>query len=236
MTVSVRPQSALSFRARSLLAFVLAPQAPLVQWLADLDLWLERSPRFFATKPVMLDLTGLVVDRGAYETLLADLAAREVRVMAVEGAGPSCLNVGLPPLVTGGRPASVISRPDEAQPTDPKKSEPPPKLPSLFVDAPVRSGQTIFYPDGDVIVMKSVASGAEIIAGGSIHVYGTLRGRALAGVEGLPDARILCRHLEAELLSISGTYKTADQMEPSLLGQAVQARLTGDEMTISVLD
>jgi septum site-determining protein MinC len=235
VTVSVRPQPVFSFGARSLLAFVLSPQAPLKQWLADLDLWLARSPGFFATRPVMLDLTGLDIDRSSYEMLIADLVARGVRIMAVEGADPSCLDVGLPPLVTGARPAKV-TRLDQEQPTDARCSEPPPKAPSLIVDAPVRSGQSIFYPDGDVTVLRSVASGAEIIAGGSIHIYGTLRGRAIAGVDGLPGARIFCRRFEAELVSIAGTYKTADEMEPNVLGRSVQARLAGKEVTISALD
>jgi septum site-determining protein MinC len=236
VTVAVRPQPGLNFRARSLLAFVLAPEAPLDQWLAELDSWLARSPDFFAAKPVMLDLGGLDVDRERYETFIADLAARHVRIMAVEGAGPACLQVGLPPLVTGGRPANVARLDQAPPPIEEKKGDAPPHPVSLIVDEPVRSGQSIFHPDGDVIVTRSVASGAEIIAGGSIHIYGTLRGRAMAGVNGAAGARIFCRRLEAELIAIAGAYMTADAMEPNLLGQAVQAQLAGDEMTISVLD
>ena len=65
-------------------------------------------------------------------------------------------------------------------------------------------------------VVGSVASGAEVVAGGSIHVYGTLRGRAIAGSTGNADARIFCRKLEAELLAIDGLYRTADDMEPRI--------------------
>ncbi|MGH6795816.1 MAG: septum site-determining protein MinC, partial [Methylocella sp.] len=86
----------------------------------------------------------------------------------------------------------------------------PPQQPnSLLLDSPVRSGQCIVHPEGDVIVVGSVSSGAEVIAGGSIHIYGTLRGRAIAGSR---DARahIFCRKLEAELLSIDGLYMVAD--------------------------
>jgi septum site-determining protein MinC len=100
----------------------------------------------------------------------------------------------------------------------------------------VRSGQSVIFPEGDVTVVGSVASGAEIIAGGSIHVYGTLRGRAIAGSTGNGRARIFCHRLEAELLAIDGLYKTADDMEPKLRGRAVQAWLDGDAMVLAALD
>jgi septum site-determining protein MinC len=99
----------------------------------------------------------------------------------------------------------------------------------------MRSGQYIEHLDGDVIVVGSVASGAEIVAGGSIHVYGRLRGRAIAGA-GYPRARIFCRKLEAELLSIDGLYLTADDMEASLRGRSVQVRLDGDSLLITAQD
>ena len=76
--------------------------------------------------------------------------------------------------------------------------------PSLVIETPVRSGQSIFYPEGDVTVLGSVASGAEIVAGGSVHIYGALRGRALAGSTGNPKARIYCQKLDAELLAGDG--------------------------------
>ena len=76
------------------------------------------------------------------------------------------------------------------------------KKASLFVEKPVRSGQSVVFTDGDVTVIGSVGSGAEVIAGGSIHVYGTLRGRAIAGVTGDECARIFCRRAEAEFLAI----------------------------------
>ena len=97
---------------------------------------------------------------------------------------------------------------------------------------PVRSGQSLFFPEGDVTIVGSVASGAEIVAGGSIHVYGTLRGRALAGTMGNASARIFCSRLEAELLAIDGFYKTAEDMEPELRGKAVQIWLEGETFKV----
>lgn len=108
-------------------------------------------------------------------------------------------------------------------------------LPSLIIDQPVRSGQSIVFTEGDVTVLGSVASGSEIVAGGSIHVYGALRGRALAGATGNPTARIFCRRLEAELVAIDGLYKTAEDMQAQLRGQPAQVWLEGDAMKIATI-
>ena len=108
----------------------------------------------------------------------------------------------------------------------------PRRKPSLLIDHPVRSGQSIVFEKGDVTVVGSVASGAEVIAGGSIHVYGALRGRAIAGLTGNNRARIFCRRLEAELLAIDGVYQTADDMERAAARQAGAglARRRGDDV------
>jgi septum formation inhibitor MinC len=84
-------------------------------------------------------------------------------------------------------------------------------------------------------VIGSVASGAEVLAGGSVHIYGTLRGRAIAGALGKSNARIFCRRFEAELVSIDGFYKTADQMDPAMRGRSVEVGLVGDAIVISPL-
>jgi septum site-determining protein MinC len=106
----------------------------------------------------------------------------------------------------------------------------------LVVNSPVRSGQTIHYPEGDVTIIGSVASGADVIAGGSIHIYGALRGRAFAGAEGEAQARIFCRRLEAELLAVTGVYLTADEIGTNVRGQPVQAWLEQDNIRIARLD
>ncbi|TPK92213.1 septum formation inhibitor MinC [Mesorhizobium sp. B2-4-12] len=103
---------------------------------------------------------------------------------------------------------------------------------TLMIKAPIRSGQSVFHPHGDVIVLGSVASGSEIVAGGSIHVYGTLRGRAIAGSEGNISARIFCRKNEAELLAVDGWYTTAEEMEGVSRGKAVQAFLENDALCV----
>ena len=97
----------------------------------------------------------------------------------------------------------------------------------------MRSGQSIVFTDGDVTVLGSVGSGAEIVAGGSIHVYGTLRGRAMAGVNGNSSARIYCQKIEAELLAIDGYYQTAEEIDPSLRDRTAQAWRLGATMKIT---
>ena len=112
----------------------------------------------------------------------------------------------------------------------------PQDVTSLLLDQPVRSGQSIVFEKGDVTIVGSVASGAEVIAGGSIHVYGALRGRAIAGLTGNHHARIFCRRMEAELLAIDGVYQTADDMDAALRGKPVQAWLSGEAMMLAALD
>ncbi len=236
MTLHARQQQAISFRGRSLLAFVLTPKMPVEAWLAEMDAWLERSPGFFNEKPVMLEISGLSIGAEAYRGLIGDLARRNLRIMAVEGAAPEHLGDDLPPLVSSGRPASAAALldPSANQAVRPEaKTEAKPA--ALVIDANVRSGQSICHPDGDVTIIGSVASGAEVIAGGSIHIYGALRGRAMAGVSGAADARIFCRKLHAELLSIGGAYRAAENMG-SLEGRSIHARLDGANMHIVILD
>ncbi len=100
----------------------------------------------------------------------------------------------------------------------------------------VRSGQQVTAPEGDLVVVGAVNAGAEVLAGGSIHVYGALRGRALAGIHGDPGAAIFCRELRAELLSVAGNYKRLEDIDPRLLGTGVQVRLNDDQLGIAPLD
>ena len=127
----------------------------------------------------------------------------------------------MPPLLSGGR--SCVVRAERAEEA---RGEGETKPTSLLLDSPVRSGQSIVFPEGDVTVLGSVGSGAEIVAGGSIHVYGTLRGRAMAGVNGNSSARIYCQKIEAELLAIDGYYQTAerDRRQPARPAGAGLAR------------
>ncbi len=106
---------------------------------------------------------------------------------------------------------------------------------TLHQDSPVRSGQQVYARGGDLVLTGMVANGAEVIADGSIHVYGALRGRALAGAQGDLGARIYCREFHAELVSIAGHYRVFEDLPPDLRGKSVQAWLEGDKLLLRKL-
>lgn len=119
-----------------------------------------------------------------------------------------------------------------------EKAEPaaPVVRPTKMITAPVRGGMQIYAAGGDLIVLAPVSPGAELLADGNIHVYGPMRGRALAGVKGDTSARIFCQQLGAELVSIAGNYKVAEDLRRSpQWGQAVHVSLSGDVLNITRL-
>ena len=234
---SVESPSFVRLRGRSFMALVLAPETPLPTWLTALDAQIERSPSFFDNRPVVLDLAGLPREQPDIEGLMGALETRGIRVIGTEGAHPSWHGVETwgRPLPSGGRATREVTPPDETARRT-ATPEPAAEPSGLLVDHPIRSGQSVVFEKGDVTVVGSVASGAEVIAGGSVHVYGALRGRAIAGFAGNPRARIFCRRLDAELLAIDGVYQTADDMDAGLRGRAVQAWLEGEAMRITALD
>ena len=220
-------------RARSFIAFALAPELPIIDWLADLDKWLRRSPGFFVGRPLVLDLSATSLSASGIAHLLAELKERGIRIMGIEGAKEAQLEPSLPPLLKGGRPASGdASEPQANQQAQGERQQPT----SLLLECAIRSGQSVIFPRGDITVIGSVASGAELVAGGSIHIHGALRGRAMAGTTGDPRARIFCRKNEAELLAIDGCYLTSEEMDAKLRGQPVQAYLEDGILSIVALD
>jgi septum site-determining protein MinC len=236
-SVAPSQKTSIRFRARSLVAFSLSPEAPFDAWLERLDRWTANSPGFFVGRPVMLDLSNLTPAAAEIERLVSQLAERGLRIYAIQAAGLGDLGPDLPPVLAGGSAPSAEE--SVAQPEGDNRGAVPADIEgsnSLTIHAPIRSGQSIFHPHGDVIVLGSVGSGSEIIAGGSIHVYGTLRGRVFAGAKGDPDARIFCRRNEAELLAVDGWYRTADDMEPSTRGIPVQAFLDGGVIQVAALN
>jgi septum site-determining protein MinC len=232
----IRQRQSLMFRARSYTSFVIMPRAPIMEWLSDLDASLESSRGFFAGYPIVVDLSAVTLSPNGISELLASLADRNIRVLGVEGIDPSAAAPGLPPILRPGRGSEPVVLPqgDAA----PAISAPPPKAKepqSLMIEDPVRSGQTVVFTEGDITVLGSVGSGAEVVAGGSIHIYGTLRGRAMAGATGNARARIFCHRVEAELLAIDAYYKTADDIDDSLRRGPAQAWLEDGTLKISAL-
>jgi len=222
-------------RGRSYVAFVFAPSVPIVDWLSEIDETLARSPGFFVGKPVVLDLSAVDISRPAISHLLLSLEKRNIRVLGIEGVAPTSLAANMPPLLSGGRSCAVAQPAREAEAKGEAKQEPAAPT-SLLLDSPVRSGQSIIFPEGDVTVVGSVSSGAEIVAGGSIHIYGTLRGRAMAGINGNSAARIYCQKIEAELLAIDGFYRTAEEFDAALRNRPAQAWLEGETLRITPLN
>jgi septum site-determining protein MinC len=216
-------------RGRSYVAFVFCPTVPIVGWLEEIDATLTRSPGFFVGKPVVLDLSAVDLSQSAIAHLVTSLEQRNIRVLGIEGVDATHITTSMPPLLTGGRHCVLTQ-------TEPRKPDAKPKPTSLLLESPVRSGQSVVFTDGDVTVLGSVGSGAEIVAGGSIHIYGTLRGRAMAGIDGNPTARIYCQKIEAELLAIDGYYRTAEEIDAALRDQPTQVWLEGDIVQITPLN
>jgi septum site-determining protein MinC len=210
-----------------------------MDWLLELDATLERSKGFFAGYPVALDLSAVRLRPTAIAHLVSNLEERNIRVLGIEGIEPTDGTAMLPPVLRSGRGAQDCEPCEPSPAPAPAAASAAPKekqAASLLIENPVRSGQSVVFIDGDVTILGSVASGAEIIAGGSIHCYGTLRGQAMAGATGNPRARIFCHRFEAELLAIGGHYRTADEIEESLRRGPAQAWLDGNTLKISAMN
>jgi septum site-determining protein MinC len=237
---AVTPQTRqlVRMRGRSYVAFVFSPVVPVAGWLEEVDATLARSPGFFVGKPVVLDLSALELSSSGITHLVSSLEQRNIRVLGLEGVDENHVTTSMPPLLTGGRNTMLVeTAPKETRETrEAKEALKKPKPVSLLIETPVRSGQSVVFTEGDVTVLGSVGSGAEIVAGGSIHVYGTLRGRAMAGIEGNASARIFCQKIEAELLAIDGYYQTAEDISDALRHRPAQAWLAGDVMRIEALN
>lgn len=230
MEAIARPtRQPLRMRGRSYVAFVFCPVVPILGWLEEIDATLQQSPGFFVGKPVVLDLSAVDLSQSAILQLVASLEQRNIRVLGIEGVEADRLSSTMPPLLLGGRHCVLATN-------GPRKPEEKPKPTSLLLDSQVRSGQSIVFPGGDVTIVGSVSSGAEIVAGGSIHIYGTLRGRAMAGINGNSAARIYCQKIEAELLAIDGYYRTAEEIDVALCDLPSQVWLDGDIVQITPLN
>ena len=209
----------------------------------------ERAPKLFQNAAVILDFSALpqCPDLETSESLIDGLRATGVHPVAM-AYGTSAIEqlaiqVGLPLLAkfrvcyeretdspAPEKPAAAAVAPPIAAATAPAAHEP-----GMLQTQPVRSGQQVYAANRDLTVCATVGAGAEVIADGSIHIYGPLRGRALAGASGNAQARIFCREFHAELVAIAGTYKVLDEIPKKLLGKAVQIWLEKDQLRIEEL-
>jgi len=193
-----------------------------------------RSPRFFLNAPVVLDLKQAAEFTNQSEFVEAReiLRRHTLTLIGVQNAVPAQLEAA-----TGAGLASFAPnapQPSRSTPREPTRSAmPAAAAKTRLVTQPVRSGTQIYARGADLVVTAAVGAGAEIIADGNIHVYGALRGRALAGAGGDVDARIFCSRLEAELVSIAGHYLVSEQLPPEQQGFPVQIALVDERLTVT---
>jgi septum site-determining protein MinC len=216
-----------------------------------------RAPKLFARAAVIVDFGALPATPDVATARRLIDALREAGVLPVALAYGSNENeqlavaLGLPLLakfraqyepVDGAASAPPPSRPApeaaQAKPAPAAAATPARDAaePGLVQAAPVRSGQQIYADQRDLTVLATVGAGAEVIADGSIHIYGALRGRALAGAQGFEQARIFCREFHAELVAIAGHYKVLDDVPAALRGKPVQIWLEKGQLHLAALE
>jgi septum site-determining protein MinC len=210
---------------------------------------IDQAPQFFLNSPVLISFEKLVdvEPLGAGLAPLLDIC----RTLGLQPLGFTAVPDDLLPVVqsTG---LALLPRPGERALKMPSHEEAAPEprgqvqvetvieerliqRVSKLVTRPVRSGQQIYAEGADLIVMAQVSEGAEVLADGHIHIYGSLRGRALAGVRGDDSARIFCQSMEAELVSIAGNFLLRDSFAEDVLKKPVQIYLAGDNMCVEKL-
>ncbi len=218
---------------------------------------IAQLPHLFVDAPVLVDL-GALSDGAAKGLVLADLlrALRSCKLVPVAAANveddlraavtDAGLGIWQPPAPGRARPAADA---DEQSPPSAAAVAPSPSPSSspssaaalisysgpMVVRQPVRGGQVVYAQNSDLVVLAAVNAGAQVIADGHVHVYAPLRGRAVAGAQGLPGARIFCQKLEAELVAIAGAYVMAEEIPLALRGKAAQVFLENGECRIATL-
>ena len=201
--------------------------------VAEVDEKVRQSPEFFRNAPLVIDLKRLAPDQDVeFRRLLESLRSLRLNPVAVRGGGArhteSARAVEL----------AVLSE-ERAEGRDERGAEPRaggPKPANVIHTRPVRSGQKLAAPGGDLTVIASTGAGSELIASGNIHVYGTLRGRAIAGAGGDESSRVFCRRLDAELVSVAGAYLVSEEIDDRFRGNAAQVFLDAGELKVSLLN
>lgn len=193
---------------------------------------IEQAPKFFRNAPLMIELNELVGDLD-FSALLGNLRALGVQPVGVRGGSDDQHRLAQ----AVGLVVFAEDRPEQRSTIAPSAEAEVRfvEMHSRLVTQPVRSGQRVYAQGGDLIVLASVSVGAELLADGNIHVYGSLRGRALAGVKGDADCRIFCKDLQAELVSVAGSYRVSENFDDSMRGKAAQIYLKGGALIIEAL-
>ena len=224
------------------------------QLAAEMRDRVQRAPNLFARAAVVLDFGGLSKVPALDEARALVDGLRDAGVLPVALAYGTkeiealSQHLGLPLLAkfrAQYEPATAQASSPAVAPVEaaPAKSTPAPAVgkqaavgPGLMQSAPVRSGQQVYAENRDLTVLSAVGAGAEAIADGSIHIYGALRGRALAGAQGNEEARIFCREFHAELVAVAGHYKVLEDIPADLRGKPVQVWLEKGQLKLAALD
>jgi len=192
---------------------------------------ISKAPSFFQQAPIVIDLQAVRNNKLDLPEIVSLLRTYGLIPVAVRGGSPLQDEIAFS--LNLGRLADVKT------PSRQQKNLLEPKAPisptSIIITQPVRSGQQVAALNGDLIVLSSVSQGAEILAHRHIHIYGSLHGRALAGINGDNEARIFCQNLNAELLSIAGHYKVNEDIPADLMDKQVQVYLDEDSLKIKPL-
>ncbi|NMP26712.1 septum site-determining protein MinC [Rahnella sp. SAP-1] len=193
----------------------------------------EQAPAFLKNAPVVINVAALNSDVD-WKNIQQAVISAGFRVVGISGCKDEQQKLAISltglPLLSEGRANRTAAEPPAA-PVVPDDA--PAK--TRIVSTPVRSGQQIYARNSDLIVTSSVSAGAELIADGNIHIYGTMRGRALAGAAGDTNCQIFCTHLGAELVSIAGQYWLSEQIPSDFFGQAARLSLLDNVLTVKPL-
>ena len=212
------------------------------------------TPGFFDQDPVVVDVSALGLEPDQtfdLEALLTVLREHQFVPLAIKGAQEALLvkakGLGLVDASDARIRRSVQVEESSSASTSPREPALPVAMPTMtaplgamVIDKPLRSGQQVYAKGRDLIVLAMVNAGAEVIADGHIHVYGALRGKAIAGARGNTQAQIFAQVMEPELISIAGVYRTSENALPKdVLGQVAQVCLQsgpdGDKLLITPL-
>lgn len=221
----------------SLLALVLRSTDPAVL-RAELEARREQAPQLFDNDPLVLDLSQVAGAEAPvdFAALVALLREHRMLPVAVRGGSEAQMAAALACGLTDAPEAAPARPAPAAEPVAPPPAPPPAPRPTMIVERPLRSGQQVVARDCDLVVLAAVNFGAEVIADGSIHVYAPLRGRAVAGARGNTQARIFSTCMQAQLVSIAGTYLTTDTPLPDdVAGRPAQVRLDGETLVFEPL-
>lgn len=206
---------------------------------------IKLAPRFFNHAPIVIDLheENLAIENIDFKELKKILTQNQLIPVGVRGGKQEAQNKAeaagfaimsdTNQVMKKSVTETKTETPAEAEASD--KENPGVLLGSKLITQPIRSGQQIYAQDADLVIVSSVSPGAELLADGNIHVYGTLRGRALAGINGNTRARIFCNRLEAELVSIAGQYKIFEDIQEHNDAHAKQLYLRDGQLIISSL-